>query len=404
MTTRATTTRAMTTEAVTATSPATDRAGRPEPWRPAQVLAELFEAYAPLVLGICRGTLRDPDEAEDAAQQAFLSAYASLLGGTRPRAPAAWLATIARNECRSRVQRRMREPLPEAGPEPERSDPTFRAAQAAEVNSLRLALARLPRRQRHAFLLREFSGLSYTELAVALGVSEPAVESLLFRARRQLRGALRTAVAAPLALPGSLRDFFAQLAGGSPAGPATLAKLGSAPFLAKVAAGTAGAAFVTAGAVAVLPDRHQQAAVHSAPAPKQLHVAAMERHASGRPTGPTLSAVPAVRARSIEASNAGESEHRDRREPARMQERDRSSGTADRSSTEPTQNDRGGDGSSEAVDSAPQRSDPPETSGDGSQIVETTGSDGGGSSTDGGGASTDGGGASTDGGSDHPSG
>src|SRR5919201_1181020 len=213
--TRAMTTRATTTEAVAATSPAMARAGRPEPGRPAQLLAELFEGHAPLVLGICRGMLRDPDEAEDAAQQAFLSAYASLLGGTRPRAPAAWLATIARNECRSRVQRRMREPLPEAGREPERSDPTLRAAQAAKVKSLRLALARLPRRQRHAFLLREFSGLSYTELAVALGVSQPAVESLLFRARRQLRGFLRAAGATALSLPASLRELFAQFAGGS---------------------------------------------------------------------------------------------------------------------------------------------------------------------------------------------
>ena len=148
------TTRATTTEAVAATSPAMARAGRPEPGRPAQLLAELFEGHAPLVLGICRGMLRDPDEAEDAAQQAFLSAYASLLGGTVPREPAAWLATIARNECRSRVQRRMREPLPELGPDAEGSDPALRAAQAAEVNSLRLALTQLPRRQRRAFLLR----------------------------------------------------------------------------------------------------------------------------------------------------------------------------------------------------------------------------------------------------------
>ena len=135
--------------------------------------------------------LRDPDEAEDAAQQTFLSAYANLLGGTKPREPAPWLATIARNECRSRVQRRMREPLPEVVPEAERSDPAFRAAQASDVESLRLALAGLPLQQRRAFLLREFTGLSYNELALALGVTQPAVESLLFRARRQLRGLLR---------------------------------------------------------------------------------------------------------------------------------------------------------------------------------------------------------------------
>ena len=44
-------------------------------------------------------------------QQTFLSAYRSILGGRPPRDPAAWLATIARNECRGRAQARMREPL-----------------------------------------------------------------------------------------------------------------------------------------------------------------------------------------------------------------------------------------------------------------------------------------------------
>src|SRR5207244_10681139 len=97
--------------------------------------------------------------AEDAAQQTFLSAYANLLGGTKPREPAPWLATIARNECRSRVQRRMREPLPEVVPEAERSDPAFRAAQASDVESLRLAIAGLQLPPRRAVPPREVSAL-----------------------------------------------------------------------------------------------------------------------------------------------------------------------------------------------------------------------------------------------------
>jgi DNA-directed RNA polymerase specialized sigma24 family protein len=43
-------------------------------------------------------------------QQAFLSAYRSILAGNEPRQPAAWLATIARNECLDRIRARMREP------------------------------------------------------------------------------------------------------------------------------------------------------------------------------------------------------------------------------------------------------------------------------------------------------
>jgi DNA-directed RNA polymerase specialized sigma24 family protein len=64
-----------------------------------------------MVLGLCRVLLRDSYEAEDAAQQTFVNAYRALVAGTTVRDDAAWLATIARNECRARIVRRMREPL-----------------------------------------------------------------------------------------------------------------------------------------------------------------------------------------------------------------------------------------------------------------------------------------------------
>ena len=64
-----------------------------------------------MVYGVCRLILRDPIDAEDAAQQTFLSAYRGLLAGQEPRDPSAWLGTIARNECRSRLRARQTEPL-----------------------------------------------------------------------------------------------------------------------------------------------------------------------------------------------------------------------------------------------------------------------------------------------------
>jgi RNA polymerase sigma factor (sigma-70 family) len=160
------------------------------------------------VLGLCRILLRQPEEAEDAVQQTFLSAYRSLLNGVEPRHPAAWLATIARNECRARIEQRMREPLldPEAEPASPLPDPVAAAAARADLGSLWLAIAKLPRRQRKALLLREFSGLSYGELAVALGVSEPTVESLLFRARRDLRRRVRPAASFAVAPLTAIRE------------------------------------------------------------------------------------------------------------------------------------------------------------------------------------------------------
>src|SRR5206468_3644483 len=138
----------------------------------------LYARHQRMVLGLCRGLLRDPIEAEDAAQQTFLSAHRALLNGTEPREPAAWLATIARNECWARISARMREPLPTAAADDVAAadDPVAEAIRRADLEALWRALRSLPRQQREALLLREFGGLRYEELAVAIGVTGPAVE------------------------------------------------------------------------------------------------------------------------------------------------------------------------------------------------------------------------------------
>jgi RNA polymerase sigma factor (sigma-70 family) len=234
--------------------------GRPEDGAAGARLAELFAAHGAGLLGLCRMLLRDPAEAEDAVQQTFLAAYTNLLNGGDPRHPAAWLATIARNECRGRIEQRTRTPLRavEAEPESLLPDPVAAAAANADLAALWRAIGELPRRQRKAILLREFSGLSYGELAAALGVSEPTVESLLFRARRELRARLRpvsesAACMAPLA---AIREALARAIGGMPDTSAgALAGVASTtPIVAKLAAGAAVVA-VAGGTVAVV-DRH----------------------------------------------------------------------------------------------------------------------------------------------------
>ncbi len=218
-------------------------AGRPGHGAAGERLSELFARHGAAVLGLCRVLLRHREEAEDAVQQTFLSAYRSLLNGVEPRHPAAWLATIARNECRGRVERRMREPLavPDAEPASPLPDPVTAAAAKADLAALWRAIGGLPRRQRQALLLREFSGLSYGELATALAVSEPSVESLLFRARRDLRLRLRSAYGS-IGCGGTLdaiREALTQATGGLP-DPVTsgvAAKAVAAPLVAKLAAG-----------------------------------------------------------------------------------------------------------------------------------------------------------------------
>lgn len=197
-----------------------------------------------MVYGLCRVMLRDADEAEDAAQQTFLSAHRSMLAGTEPRDPAAWLATIARNECRGRIRARMAAPLTLVGEDAAgSSDPEQEATRRAEVEALCGALSELPAQQRQAILLREFYGLSYDEVSTALGISLSAVESLIFRSRRRLQERLRPAQTASSALvvPAAIREALAQAAPGFPGGSggilaAGLGKLASAPVAAKLAA------------------------------------------------------------------------------------------------------------------------------------------------------------------------
>jgi RNA polymerase sigma factor (sigma-70 family) len=212
--------------------------------RAAEALADLYREHAGLVAGICRGMLRDPEEAADAAQQSFLAAHRSLLAGTRPLEPAAWLATIARNECRMRARKRMAAPLTVAlDPELDgRGDTTHQAAvERASVGEFRDAVADLPERQREALLLREVQGLSYDEVARTMEVSPPSVEALLWRARKTVAERIRV-------LPG-LAVVWAKEALTRLGGPADV--VSSAALAAKGGAALLAALTATSAAVEV---------------------------------------------------------------------------------------------------------------------------------------------------------
>jgi len=217
-----------------------------------------------MVYGLCRALLRDPHDAEDATQSTFVSAYKSLLGGTTPREPAAWLATIARNECAGRARARMREPLPldeaDVGHAP---GPEAELERRATVEELQLAISELPEKQREAVILRDLYGLHYREVGAALGMSVASVESLLFRARRRLRLSLKPIASGALTVPVAVQEGVAQAiptfaAGGGATSGAVgfglLAKLAGGPVTSKVAAGVAAA--VAAGSIAVARVEH----------------------------------------------------------------------------------------------------------------------------------------------------
>jgi RNA polymerase sigma factor (sigma-70 family) len=233
-----------------AVDPARDAAGRLVPEAAGAYLAELFEEHGRMVYGVCRLMLRDRTDAEDAAQQSFLSAYRSLVSGHEPRHPGPWLATIARNECRGRIRGRMTEPLALVDDSfASAADVEGVVAQREEVAVLCAALAELPHTQRDAIVLREFYGLSYEEVSAVLGVSAPAVDALLVRARRRLQVELRPArlASGAVVLPLTVGQTLAEAVPGfatSASATGFLAKLASLPIAAKLAGATATVAVV----------------------------------------------------------------------------------------------------------------------------------------------------------------
>ena len=123
-------------------------------------------------------------DAEDALQDVFLRAYSSLRASDRPLSLRAWLYRVAHNRCIDHLRR----PMPPAIDLFETSrrplhDPIAEAERRDDLRRLVQDVRRLPDQQRSALLMREIDGLSYAELAAALGVSLPAVKSLLVRAR-----------------------------------------------------------------------------------------------------------------------------------------------------------------------------------------------------------------------------
>jgi RNA polymerase sigma factor (sigma-70 family) len=149
---------------------------------------DLYERYASRLYGYCLHRLGSREEAEDAVQTTFLNAFRGLSRGVVPASESAWLFKIAENVCLSRHRASFRRRRVEAPADLAAVEDTVAAPARAddELIPLEDALADMPEAQRRALLLREWQGLSYREIAAELEVSQSAVETLIFRARRSL--------------------------------------------------------------------------------------------------------------------------------------------------------------------------------------------------------------------------
>src|SRR2546423_572904 len=152
----------------------------------ARAFAVVYERHHQALYRYCRSILRHDADAQDALQSTFAAAFAALGRGQRDAPIRPWLFRIAHNEAVSLLRRRR--PTTELS---ELSDASTASVeeQVAERDELSLLLhdlRKLTERQRSALVMRELSGLSHEEIAIALGTSLGAAKQTIYEARRSL--------------------------------------------------------------------------------------------------------------------------------------------------------------------------------------------------------------------------
>jgi RNA polymerase sigma factor (sigma-70 family) len=267
--------------------PSIGRAVRVEPRvaPEADATRSLYERYANQIFRYCQHQLGSREEAEDAVQSTFLNAFRGIKRGVVPELESAWLFKIAHNVCLSRQRSAWRrgriespadfELIEELAPAPSR--------RADELIGLQDVLEQMPETQRRAILLREWQGLSYREISEELDLSQAAVETLIFRARRSLASGLEQPVQSRKRRLARAFDW-----GNIAAGIKSLVVGGS--VAAKVAATVAVVSATTVAATAPMVHSHPHRPPVPAPKPAVKHPRTVVHR-----TAPASTATPTVR-------------------------------------------------------------------------------------------------------------
>ena len=159
---------------------------------------DIVVAYQDMLFALVVRMVPDRDQASDAVQEAFFSAYRNM-AGFRGGSVKSWLSRIAINAAMDTQRARKRRPVqpyPELEdeswqpPADEDADPVTTALTTERTHALNAALAMITQDQRTAIVLFDVEGYDYQEIADMTGVSLGTVKSRIHRGRLALRDRL----------------------------------------------------------------------------------------------------------------------------------------------------------------------------------------------------------------------
>jgi RNA polymerase sigma-70 factor (ECF subfamily) len=159
-----------------------------------EAFGHLIEVYQTPVYNLAYRMLGNSDEAEQAAQEAFIRAWTRLDSYNPAHKFSTWLLSITSNYCIDQLRKRRAQLLSLDGPLPahpalmsERtSGPEAQVVESEREELVQGLLNTLPTEYRQAVVLRYWYEMSYEEIATTMDTTVSAIKSRLFRARRQL--------------------------------------------------------------------------------------------------------------------------------------------------------------------------------------------------------------------------
>ena len=170
-----------------------------------QAYKSLVALFSRKVYNLCLSLLHNQEDAEDATQEVFASVFSSINKFKGDSKLSTWIYRISVNKCKEIIRKKSRKkrfgflvPLENIETNsPNHTQANFIHPGIELENQERAAILfgainSLPENQKIAFSMHKLEGIPYDEIAAIMGLSLPSVESLIFRAKQNLRTKLAT--------------------------------------------------------------------------------------------------------------------------------------------------------------------------------------------------------------------